>query len=830
MQFALAFLSLAAGLSCFLLFARRPASKGKKSTSRSASGRASGKRSDKSAASEEAETEADSDAPEQPDQPAEITFDLPSGGRLRVTVERLPPEGQPGKPETLYQAILQTHEEAAPRTIVPTKKPAISPSLADPIRTIISTTRSRLSTLKIPKPVLLWSTRLRGLSLSFETTLFILALIVYTLTRFIKLESYPIYFFTDEAVQTVLAADFVRDGLRDYEGVLFPTYFKNAWAYNLNISVYVQLLPYLLFGKSIFVTRATSVLITLTGVAAVGLILKRVFKIRFWWVGTLLLSITPAWFLHSRTAFETALLVTLYVWFIYFYLLYRTHSPRYLHLALLFAALTFYCYSAGRLLIAVTGIMLLISDFRYHWENRRTGLLGILVIILLTLPYVRFQLQHPGETYFHLRMLDSYWLHDIPLSEKIQTFLRNYLRGISPGYWYIPNKHDLVRHLMKGYGHISSLTLPFALIGLVISLRSIRSGMHRVILIACLSAPVSGAIATLGIPRVLPFVIPAAIFTALGVDLTARWLVQRLPYVAVASALFIVLSLFNFGMLRDALVNGPTWYTNYGLGGMQYGAQQVFGAVEDYLEHNAVRKVIVSPTWANGTDSLKRFFLPDNLPVHLGNANPYLNEQLDLDDSILFVLTAEEYNEVLNSEKITDVAIDQTLAYPDGREGFFFLRMQYAPGAEAIFAEEREARQRPITEEVILDGQPVQVQHPLFEAGTVANIFDDDTFTLVRTYDANPTLIILDYPEPQSVNGAEVTTGSMDFTLTLRLHSDESEEPIVYTQTFTEQPPDPTVDLPVDNGPVEARRVEIEIFGLHFGTPAKIHVREINVY
>jgi hypothetical protein len=39
-----------------------------------------------------------------------------------------------------------------------------------------------------------------------------LALIVYAATRFIGLNRFPIYFFTDEAVQTVLAADFVHAG------------------------------------------------------------------------------------------------------------------------------------------------------------------------------------------------------------------------------------------------------------------------------------------------------------------------------------------------------------------------------------------------------------------------------------------------------------------------------------------------------------------------------------------------------------------------------------------------------------------------------------------
>jgi hypothetical protein len=44
-----------------------------------------------------------------------------------------------------------------------------------------------------------------------------------------------------------------------------------------------------------------------------------------------------------------------------------------------------------------------------------------------------------------------------------------------------------------------------------------------------------------------------------------------------------VLAGYNVFMLRDALVNGPTWFKDYGLGGMQYGADQIFGEIKNYF-------------------------------------------------------------------------------------------------------------------------------------------------------------------------------------------------------------------------------------------------------
>lgn len=43
--------------------------------------------------------------------------------------------------------------------------------------------------------------------LAWHDLAFIAALLVYLLVRLVKLADYPIYFFTDEAMQTMLAAD-----------------------------------------------------------------------------------------------------------------------------------------------------------------------------------------------------------------------------------------------------------------------------------------------------------------------------------------------------------------------------------------------------------------------------------------------------------------------------------------------------------------------------------------------------------------------------------------------------------------------------------------------
>jgi len=114
--------------------------------------------------------------------------------------------------------------------------------------------------------------------------------------------------------------------------------------------------------------------------------------------------------------------------------------------------------------------------------------------------------------------------------------------------------------------------------------------------------------------------------------------------------------------------------------------------------------------------------------------------------------------------------------------------------------------------------------------GEVGNLFDEDTFTMARTYEANPALIYITFPEPRTITGITVTTGSMDFTLTVRLFTDEQAEPITYSQTYDDLPEDPTVDLSFGHKPVKALKVEIEIFGFMFSEWAKIHIREMTLH
>ena len=87
------------------------------------------------------------------------------------------------------------------------------------------------------------------------------ALVLFLATRLYGLERFPIYFFTDEAIQSLSASNFLTNDLRNALGEYLPTYFPNGPYLNLSVSIYIQLLPTAIFGLSEYATRATSVVV-----------------------------------------------------------------------------------------------------------------------------------------------------------------------------------------------------------------------------------------------------------------------------------------------------------------------------------------------------------------------------------------------------------------------------------------------------------------------------------------------------------------------------------------------------------------------------------------
>ncbi len=658
---------------------------------------------------------------------------------------------------------------------------------------------------------------------------------LYALTRLVALDQFPIYFFSDEASIALLGRTVVQNGFADAAGNLLPVYFEAApQRFTPVVTAYALGLATSWFGNSIEVVRGTSALISILGVAAVALAAHRVFKARFWWVTILVFTLSPIWLIHSRTAFEATSTASFYAGFLLFYLLYRERSPYYGFPALLCGALTFYSYSNAQAVMAVTGVLLLVSDFRYHWRLNRKFQIALLVWgLMMAWPLISFQLEHQDALGTHLRAVNSYlFSQELSWGEKLWMYAQRFAYGLSPQYWFLPNTTDLPRHRIPGQSQLLGWAFPFFVLGVWVVLRHVKSPTHRAVALAALAAPAGAATLEIGAARVMTFVPAAILLSALGVD----WLIARLPRLQVPRIESLFAALLGLGSLALTAVTfqtAPLWFTDYGLYGMQYGARQIFvDVIPALLKANPDNIVMVSSTWANGTDRYREFFLSGNTYDHVAirGIDWYQGRYEPLTPNFVFIGTPAELKSAQDSGKFEAITPEQTLPYPDGTPGFYVFRATYTPEAMAMFDAEAEARKLPVVEEVEVDGQTVTFTHSLFDMGTAAHLLDNDPFTLARGMEANPLLLQIDFSTPRDITAVNLTTGTMDlFTLTVNAYTSVDGEPVTVSRQFANAGPDPSMqmELPEVDGPIV--RLSIVIFDELSGEHANIHVRELSL-
>lgn len=614
----------------------------------------------------------------------------------------------------------------------------------------------------------------------WQEALFIFGLILYLATRFIALDKFPIYFFSDEAIQTVSASKMIENGFRDASGHI-PVYFENGGQYNLSLSVWLQILV-ASFRHSIWLTRGLSALITVIFPLTLGLALRDFFKRKYWWLAPFVVSVLPAWFLHSRTAFETAIGTALYCAFLYFYLRYRMQDRDYLPIFILFGALTFYAYAPLQIVVVLTGFILLFVDFRYHFQDKKIPWLGIVTLVILALPYLIFRLRYPDSLSQHLSILQSYWSGTEPFMTKLGEFFSRYLSGLNPIYWFKPNQAELIRHQMKNMAHVPLLLAPFIGLGLIKTFTKLKDPAWRVVLIALLVAPTGAALVDVAITRNLVTLVPLAFLACLGLDSHLNWLgkTDRKALIPVAIIL-IVLVASSAWITHTAITIGPIWYQDYGLYGMQWGGKELSAEIKAYQAEHPNAKIIVSPSWANNTDVILGFFLGDPLPIEVNSVKDWSTNQKDLDKSMIFVMSPEEYNQTQSSSKFDNLEVHKTLAWPNGEPGFYFVSMDYSENAEDIFKTEQARKAIPEEATITLFDQEVDVTYSQLDIGKIENLFDGNTNTLIRGLQANPLAIKMTFSEPVSLTGLQALIGIPPTSLFVKV---ESEEPNV-SKTFS---------------------------------------------
>ncbi len=638
---------------------------------------------------------------------------------------------------------------------------------------------------------------------------------------------FPVFFFCDEATQANVAERLFHHGFRDEDGVLLPPYFLNDQRWAMSLNIYLLVAPVVAFGKSVLAVRGTFVAVSLCGAAALGLALRAA-GIGVWWAAPLLLAVLPVEFLHSRMALETT--PAFYAGFLWAYLLYRVRSPRYLFLALVLGAATFYSYTAGQGIMLVTGVLLLAVDLPYHLRQKaRLVIAAALLLALLAFPFLREQRRHPGTTKDQLLVLHSYWILPSPLSRKVEIFGRQYLEGFDPRYWFEPNGAELIRHRIDLMAYVPLAFAPLMAVGALACLaRWRKSPGHRVILLSPLGIPFAQAVASRQILRVLPMVVPVVLLAAAGLEEIFRAARRLRLERGLAAVLALVLTCFAVRLPILSLARGGLWFRDYGLYGLQYGAPQIFDGIRQELAHSPQTRIHLASSWANNPNEFLDFFLtPRERPrAQMGDIDPYLTYWRPLSDDDLFVMTSAEYERAKRDPKVAVSKPERTILYPDGQPGFYFARMRYTPQAAGLFAAERDARRQLQQETASAGGQPVIVLHSKTDMGSAADLFDGRFETVFRGFEANPFVMEFLFPSARAISRIDLSLSRMNCEISIEITPAQGGAPVVLRRTLREPPGDSTQEFPLP-ALVRTSRIRITVRETDLEEPAHIEIRDV---
>lgn len=308
---------------------------------------------------------------------------------------------------------------------------------------------------------------------SLPAFFFVISLLLFLAVLLYKIEDFPIYFFVDEAVQATKAEMLLKSGLKDAGGKFLPLILHRVGnLYNLGITVYFNMPGIWLFGKKIWVVRATTVLISLLAALFTSKIMKNFFKMKNYWVSVLFLPLIPIFFIQARTGFETVITTSFYAGLIYFYLLYREYHPLYLIPAVFFSALSFYSYSGIYMVIIATLTLLTLIDIKFHIKNIKWCLLGILVFIVCFFPFYSFVRKNSDKMEEQAKIYSIYFTKKNSFNNKLNTFLNQYGQAFNPNLLFLYDSKYLTpyheRHQIKDFGYFPLWSLPFILIGAVV--------------------------------------------------------------------------------------------------------------------------------------------------------------------------------------------------------------------------------------------------------------------------------------------------------------------------------------------------------------------------
>jgi len=314
---------------------------------------------------------------------------------------------------------------------------------------------------------------------------FLLVLICafFLITRVYKIAEIPPSLYWDEASIGYNAYSIAETG-KDEWGESFPLHFRAFGEFKLPVYIY-SVVPFVkIFGLNEFSVRFPSVLFSLGIVILTYILAKKLSNNAF--VGlfsSFFITISPWFFIFSRTGYEAMAGLMFYLLAIYFFRDYNKNIW-YILLSVLGFILSAYSYNSFRIIAPLTILILVLFEIRNLKSVLKKGILplilSVIILIISIIPVYRLYVYDAGGSRLQV------------IGATKTTFIKNYISHFSPDFLLFSGDRNL-RSQQGSFGQIFLPELILLLLGFIsIINRKSRSGFLALFLL--LIGPIPAAV------------------------------------------------------------------------------------------------------------------------------------------------------------------------------------------------------------------------------------------------------------------------------------------------------------------------------------------------
>ena len=288
-----------------------------------------------------------------------------------------------------------------------------------------------------------------------------LIIFIFLLTRLYRISDIPPSLYWDEASIGYNGYS-ISKTLKDEWGDFLPIHFRAFGEFKLPAYIYAVAIFVKIFGLNEFSVRAPAVLFSLGTLLVTFFLAKKIsasFSIALW--STFLLTISPWFFIFSRTGYEAAAGLMFYILGIYLFLLHRRKF--FIFFAVLSFILSAYSYNSFRILSPLTLLILIIFEIKNLTANIGKLIPVIIISAIFSaaslFPIYRLYVYDAGNSRLNIVGIKSG-----------KDFFTNYLSHFSPNFLLSGDKN--LRSQQPRFGQIYFIDIFLIIFGILYILKS----------------------------------------------------------------------------------------------------------------------------------------------------------------------------------------------------------------------------------------------------------------------------------------------------------------------------------------------------------------------